>query len=100
MKDGFQAVIDHYGSPHLWGKWEWWINTWRLICELIDIRVIIDVATRCPDEVLRTLALGKLRDEFEAARLDDVLPGKHCFEYDWESLTKQRLAADAGTRVR
>ena len=90
--DGFQDMIDRYGSPHLWGLFERWINMWRLITEWMEIRIIIDMAVRCPDEALRTMALGKLRSEFEAARLDDTVPGKGCFVYDWDALTKARLA--------
>lgn len=95
MKGGFDDIIARYGSPHLWTPLEWWINAWRLIGEWIAIRVIVDCAMRCPDAKLRTMALGKLRDEFEAVRLDGLVPGKDCFTYDWDGLTKRRLEQEA-----
>lgn len=98
MKDSFDDMIDRFGSPHLWGPFEWWINLWRLIGQYIEIRVIIDVATRCPDEVLRKQAIAKLRDELEVKRLDDMMPGKGCFEYDWAGLTRIRLAREAAQK--
>lgn len=90
-----EDFLERYGPLCQWTPWHWWINLWRLIGEYIEIRVIIDVATRCPDEVLRAHALSKLRDELEAARLDDMMPGKGCFTYDWEGLTRARLGREA-----
>lgn len=99
MTDSFDAIIERYGSPHLWGPWEWFINFWRLFAEHVEIRVLVDVALRCPDEKLATQARAKFRDEFDLAHLDTTWPGRDAFEYDWEGLSRVREAREKEQRV-
>jgi hypothetical protein len=86
--DSFEAVIERYGSPHLWGGWEWFLNFWRLLGEYVEIRAFIDVALRCPDAKVAKLARDKFSAEFDLEHLDTTWPGRGCFTYDWEGLTR------------
>lgn len=87
--DSFHEVIARYGLPHTWEPWHWWINCWRLVVEEIQVRILLDIAIRCPDEGLRRRAVDKLGAPDDPAtsdklsRLDDEWPGKGCFTYDW-----------------
>lgn len=94
MTASFDAIIERYGSPHLWTTWEWFINFWRLYAEYVEIRVLVDVALRCPDEKLAQQARDKFGKEFDLGHLDTTWPGRGDFEYDWEGLTRVRKARE------
>ena len=88
-KNDFDTMIARYGMPHLWGPFERWINMWRLITEWINIRIVADVATCCPDEGLRAFAQAKLGAPSDSTRIDEVVPGKGAFVYDWDVLCRE-----------
>lgn len=89
MRDGFDEIIARYGLPHTWGPWHWWVNCWRLVVESIQIRILLDIALRCPDDALSRSAIDKLGapeglgTPDELSRLDGEWPGRGCFQYAW-----------------
>lgn len=94
MRDGFDQVIERYGSPHLWTKWQWFLNFWRLFGEHVEIRCFIDVALRCPDAELAKMARDKFGEHVNLELLDTTWPGRGHFTYDWAGLTRVREAKE------
>lgn len=89
--DSVDTMIERYGYPHTWDKYVWFVNAWRLIADYIEVRVLLDIALRCPDAVLAQMAKAKFRPE-SIETMNGEWPGRAAFEYDWEGLTNMRLA--------
>lgn len=88
MAESLEDLIDRYGPIHEWDQWIRFVNKWRLVSETIEVRVLIDLALRCPNAKVREKAAEKFGKDFAIARLDHEWPGQWCFEYDWEGLTR------------
>lgn len=97
--EALEDLMQRYGFPHTWDQYVCFINKWRLVCKTIEVRLIIDVALRCPIEELAKQARNKLKD-VDLERVDREWPGYGDFTYDWDGLTKAYEAKKERESVR
>jgi hypothetical protein len=89
--ESLEDMIKRYGFPHEWNFLARCANGWRLVSEAIEIRCFIDVVLHSPDPHLVKMARDKFGPHVDITLLDTEWPGKGCFEYDWDGLTRMRL---------